>query len=66
MTHYYVNQQPQSTGEHEVHADGCHVMPNSKTSLGYHETCSTAVQAAKVHYAKVDGCYHCARPCHTR
>lgn len=27
MARYYVNTNAQSTGEHEVHKDGCHRMP---------------------------------------
>ncbi len=67
MAIYYVNNNAQPTGEHEVHCTGCRHMPASnRTNLGDHQTCQSAVSAAKKHFANVDGCYHCAGPCHTR
>ncbi|MGC4089426.1 MAG: hypothetical protein QM756_16365 [Polyangiaceae bacterium] len=66
MAVYYVNNNAQPTGEHEVHMTGCSYMPTSKTNLGDHATCQSAVRAAKQYYTNVDGCYYCARACHTR
>jgi len=65
---YYVNDNPQSTGEHEVHEDGCYwlSLANSKTYLGVFAYCSTAVSEARKHYSNVDGCKHCCPACHTR
>lgn len=65
MARYYVNNIAQSNGDHEVHRDGCIYMPQSRTDLGEHATCQTAVQAAKRIYPRSDGCYWCARDCHT-
>ena len=66
--HYYVNKNPQPTGEHEVHCDGCDYLPEPqhREYLGYYSTCQEAVRAAKELYHNVDGCYHCSRECHSR
>lgn len=66
MADYYVNNEAQPNGDHEVHKSGCHRMPSSKTPLGDHATCHTAVAAAKQIYSKADGCYHCSNECHRR
>ena len=68
MDYYYVNDTPQSTGEHEVHKESCQYCPgtSNRTYLGYFSNCQDAVQKAKDHYHNVDGCYHCCKPCHTR
>ena len=66
MDHYYVNDEAQSTGEHEVHKEGCSCMPLKKTDLGYFSDCHQAVEKAKTVYSNVDGCAICCRPCHTR
>ncbi|MGV3610212.1 MAG: hypothetical protein ACO1N0_04620 [Fluviicola sp.] len=68
MPNYYVNTDPQSTGENEVHENGCKHGPlaSKQKSLGWHSSCSLAIAEAKKHYSKVDGCYYCANACHTR
>lgn len=66
MDHYYVNENAQSTGEHEVHKKDCSYFPSKNIHLGYFSNCQDAVKKAKEHYSNVDGCYHCCRPCHTR
>lgn len=68
MATYYVNKQAQTTGEHEVHTSTCNYLPSeqNRTYLGEFTTCQEAVQAAKKIYTKVDGCFWCARACHTR
>ena len=67
MDHYYVNMNAQSTGEHEVHKDGCSYLPNieNRKHLGYFSTCKQALQEAKKYYSNVDGCYYCTN-CHTK
>jgi len=67
MASYYVNNNAQSNGDHEVHKSGCSYMPdaNNRIYLGEHSTCSSAVLAAKQHYKQVNGCYYCAKACHT-
>lgn len=66
MEHYYVNDNAQSSGEHEVHKQGCRYFPGSNTYLGYFSNCRDAVQKARTIYSKVDGCNWCSRECHTR
>ncbi len=64
---YYVNDNEQSNGDHEVHEDGCYWLglAASKTYLGYFDSCRAAVTAAKKHYQQVNGCATCSPACHT-
>ena len=67
--HYFVNQNAQISGEHEVHKEGCPYLPapSNRVNLGLHEHCSTAVaEARRCHYRNVDGCFWCCNDCHTR
>jgi len=68
MEHYYVNKIAQSTGEHEVHNAGCLYLPSidNRVYLGQFSNCADAVCEARKYYSKVDGCYYCCKPCHTR
>ena len=49
MARYYVNTNAQSTGEHEVHKDGCHRMPKpqNRIYLGYLLDAKEAVREAR-------------------
>jgi hypothetical protein len=53
--HYYVNDNAQSTGEHEVHKENCTYlqMTSSKTYLGYYYNCIDAIKKAKEHYYNI-------------
>jgi hypothetical protein len=63
---YYVNDYPQSIGDHEVHIPTCHKFPNtSRTYLGEFKDCHEAIREAKKRYTKSNGCIHCCTPCHT-
>jgi len=68
MDKYYVDKNAQPTGEHEVHKEGCRCMPlpENRIYLGEFYYCKGAVEEAKKHYFKVDGCYSCCNECHTR
>jgi hypothetical protein len=68
MPIYYVNKNAQSTGEHEVHEDGCSYLPEpeNRQYLGVFSNCKDAVREAKNYYDNVDGCYFCSPKCHTR
>lgn len=66
MASYYVNNEAQSTGEHEVHAYGCTYFPSNRTYLGEFASCWGAITEAKKYYGNVDGCCWCSRACHTR
>lgn len=63
-----INAQPGS-GDHEVHdlSAGCQYLPTPahRRALGWHENCGQAVEAAKLYYSDVNGCYYCCRVCHT-
>ncbi len=67
MARYYVNQNAQANGDHEVHRSGCSFMPDTdnRTYLGDFSTCSPAVREARKHYNQVNGCYYCSEVCHT-
>lgn len=68
MARYYVNTNAQSTGEHEVHKDGCHRMPEPQNGiyLRYFSDAKEAVREAKRYFANVDGCYYCASEAHKK
>lgn len=63
---YYVNQNAQPNGDHEVHREGCRFMPNpeNRKYLGEFFTCLGAVVEAKKTYPKADGCAVCSPECH--
>lgn len=66
MPFYYVNQNEQPTGEHEVHKEECFRMPELKNRiyLGYFLNANEAVKEARKYFNKVDGCYYCANEAH--
>lgn len=68
MKLYYVNRNPQDTGEHEVHTSECVYLPaaNERIKLGYFSNPIEAVEKAKKHYENVDGCWHCSRGAHKK
>jgi hypothetical protein len=63
---YFVNLYPEPDGRHEVHREGCTRMPASPLYLGYHPDCRAAIAAAKRFYPRPNGCFQCARVCHTQ
>jgi hypothetical protein len=67
MSKYYVNQNVQSNGDHEVHKEGCTFLPDpgNRIYLGDFSSCSPAVRKAKEHYSQSNGCYFCSKDCHT-
>lgn len=67
MALYYVNKNAQANGDHEVHMTGCPHMPvsSNRIYLGDFGSCAPAVKEAMKFYWQSNGCYHCARPCHT-
>ena len=70
MKYYYLNDNQQSNGDYEVHAEGCSFMPllANRTYLGLFSNCKDAVAEAKRKYPfryRINGCYYCCSPCHT-
>jgi hypothetical protein len=63
---YYVNQNSQSNGDHEVHTYVCTHGPDleNRQYLGEYYGCGPAVTEAKRYYALADGCFYCCNPCH--
>ena len=66
MASYYVNDRAQPNGDHEVHVSTCQYLPHSKTYLGEHSTCHSAVLKAKQFHRQSNGCYFCSNQCHTQ
>lgn len=67
MPIYYVNKNAQTNGDHEVHKEGCSVMPEPQNQLylGDFIGCHSAVQEAKKYYPQSNGCKICSPACHT-
>jgi hypothetical protein len=68
MPNYYVNKKAQTTGEHEVHKEGCPTPPDSanRLNLGFFTHCRDAVNEGRKYYTNIDGCKNCSPECHTR
>lgn len=64
---YYVNQNQQSNGDHEVHKETCSRLPevHNRIELGEFNNCKDAVKEAKKYFAQSNGCYYCCPQCHT-
>ena len=68
MGGYYVNPNRQSSGDYEVHLQGCYWLSlvSGPVYLGWFSSCAPAVAtAANLGYRPANGCYYCARACHT-
>lgn len=67
MAKYYVNEQKQSNGDHEVHTSDCRYLPSeaNRKYLGEFSNCKDAVKEAKKSYSQSNGCYTCSKDCHT-
>ncbi|MBA9072735.1 hypothetical protein GGR22_000861 [Flavobacterium gossypii] len=67
MEKYYVNNNAQPNGDHEVHKDGCSYLKlaSSTKYLGLFSNCKDAVAESKKTYTKSNGCYYCNNSCHT-
>ena len=66
MASYYVNNEAQDNGDHEVHSSGCAWMPTNRKYLGEFSGCQGAVLEAKKTYRLADGCHWCCPECDTR
>lgn len=67
LQHYYVNDNAQENGDHEVHVYGCTFLDlaESVSKLGQHDGCITAVTEAMKLYSQSNGCFYCCKTCHT-
>ncbi|WP_264564711.1 hypothetical protein [Flavobacterium sp. N3904] len=67
MKKYYVNENAQLNGDHEVHTADCRYVPSvfNRKDLGEHSSCKSAVMEAKKTYSKSNGCKTCSDDCHT-
>lgn len=64
MDRYFINDDAQSTGEYEVHKEGCPNLNKKKEYLGLFDNCLAAVGEAKDFYLDVSSCSVCCMPCH--
>lgn len=64
MDYYYVNTNSLNNGDHEVHKVGCIYFSKNSLPLGIFSTCFDAINAAKSHYSKSNGCAICCALCH--
>ena len=60
---YYVSQEPEDDGGHEVHRDTCYRLPVMRQYLGLHASCEQAVAKAREQYQRAVGCRLCAYEC---
>jgi len=67
MAIYLVNKNAQANGDHEVHTSTCSYLPlaANRLDLGYHASCVSAVQKARLTYRQSNGCRWCSTSCHT-
>jgi hypothetical protein len=67
MDNFYVNDNAQVNGDHEVHKSECNYLPvlQNRSYLGIFSSCHGAVEEAKKKYNSVNGCYYCCYACHT-
>lgn len=67
MKKYYVSTRAQNNGDHEVHTEFCTYLPNpeNKKYLGEFYSCDQAVTEAKKTFYQSNGCFYCAKSCHT-
>lgn len=65
--YYYINLNPQSNGDYEVHTADCSYLRlvENKKFLGDFSNCYDAIAVAKrMGYPSADGCYYCSGACH--
>lgn len=65
MANYRINKNSQSSGQNEVHKEGCQYYHLTNYEyLGNFTTCQEAVRVAKVRgYRNADGCAYCIPTC---
>lgn len=67
MEKYYVHTELDIHGDHEVHTQDCHKLPNvhNREYLGLFGSCQPAVNVARQKGYHANGCIHCCPACHT-
>lgn len=63
---YYVNRETNNpNNNHEVHISGCQWMPSeiNRDYLGMFNSCTEALNRARISYTNVDGCATCCPDC---
>lgn len=64
---YWLHDEPQEDDTFFLHTDVCEYLPKleSRTPLGLHADCWSAVRQARFIRNKVEGCPYCSPACHT-
>lgn len=72
MPYFYINRNRQPSGDFEVHQDRVCPHPaalENRIALGNFLSCHDAVRKAKTDYPNdakdINGCFYCAKSCHT-
>ncbi len=65
MPSYYANRRAQANGDNEVHTSTCRYFPKKGLYLGDFSDCAPAVEAAKRHFPRANGCAICCPDCNT-
>lgn len=62
VNRYFVDKIPHPNGSHEVHVDGCSLLPEPGECrlLGYHDRPEAALQPARMLYPRAHLCAYCA------
>lgn len=65
MARYYMNENSQNIGDHEVHKEGCCWLQKAKNRkyLGDFSDCHQALKVAKQYDPNADGCFSCCKEC---
>jgi len=65
---FYANKQKEKNGEHEIHTGTCLFLPQNENriDLGEYNSCIKAIDKAKEHFKKVNGCVFCSNICHEK
>jgi hypothetical protein len=64
MSHYFINNDANNDGSHEVHKVGCKSMPTDKRYLGNFYEVSDALMEARKEFWHSSGCERCMRDDH--
>jgi hypothetical protein len=60
---YYIGEEPDDDGVHEVHKDTCYRLPVLRRYLGIYASCGEAVARARTQYEGAAGCRLCSYEC---
>ena len=64
---YWLHNEPQAEGGYFAHTEWCEYLPplESRTPLGLHADCQSALVQARILHENMSGCPHCTSSCNT-